>query len=547
MTFPNPGPASQSTGNVAGGPYVAWSGTNTTAQIGPAGVLVPLGAGGGGGVVLNAGANSISSGTAIFSNANGVSFGFNAQTITASVVTSYTQTVQTQASGAIAGTGLTTTTTGGTVVVGTNNTAGLSLGIPAYITTYVTGGQSGISSIGDSVNTQTVGMLSFANSHGVTFGISTGALTATITGSVNVGNATAISGIADSANTQTIGTLSFANSNGISFGLATGVNTGVLTASYTVPATAGLISGLNVSGGAGTSNSAVSGITFNNSNGITFGVSTGASVVTVTATVATTYAGTNSSFAGTNISGSMTLNTSGLSLALSGAAGVLNQASIWNPYPILGLGVSASAFNQVGQGSVFIQPMYGLPAAVSLSRFNQLASISIATTAASSFAFVASMALGIYTRNVSTLSAISSSSQVYQFSFSGNSGSVAGGTSVLGAFNALRYLSVPLNVNITNVSDYWVAMWSLTSSTNNNAVTMSNLRMIANSNILVNSLPALTNLSYQAVPGLGIWSVSSATLPSAIAFSDIIGQGETAAGSSTILWPPYINAVNFTA
>ena len=41
MTFPNPGPASQSTGNVAGGPYVAWSGTNTTAQIGPAGSWFP--------------------------------------------------------------------------------------------------------------------------------------------------------------------------------------------------------------------------------------------------------------------------------------------------------------------------------------------------------------------------------------------------------------------------------------------------------------------------------------------------------------------------
>ena len=96
--------------------------------------------------------------------------------------------------------------------------------------------------------------------------------------------------------------------------LTFGSNGSTVTGSYTVPATAGLISGLNISGGAGTSNSAVSGITFNNSNGITFGVSTGASVVTVTASymVPSGLAGTVSSFGGANVSGSMTLNTSGL-------------------------------------------------------------------------------------------------------------------------------------------------------------------------------------------------------------------------------------------
>ena len=544
MTFPNPGPASQSTGNVAGGPYVAWSGTNTTQVIGPAGALVNLGGGVGGGVALYDGANSITSGTAQFSNANGVTFGFNGQTVTASVVTSYTQTNQTVASGGIVGSGFTTATTAGTAVVGTANSAGVSIGVPKYITTYAAGAATGISSIADSANTQTVGMLSFANSHGVTFGISTGALTATITGSVNVGNATAISGIADSANTQTVGTLSFANSNGISFGLSTGANTATLTASYTVPTvftTVGLISGINVS--ASQSSAVVSAITFSNANGITFGYDK----TNITASVATAYAGTNSSFAGTNISGSITLNTSGLSLALSGAAGALNQASIWNPYPFLLNGASFSAFSQVGQGSVFIQPMIGLPAAVSLSRFNLGASISIATTAASSFAFVASMALGIYSRNVSTLSAVSSSSQVYQFTFTGASGSVASGTAGIGNFNAFRYLSIPLNVNITNVSDYWLAVWSLTSSTNNNGVTVSNLRIPQNTATLIASLPGATNLSNQLFPGLGILSVSSATLPGSIAFSDIIGQGNTAAGSSTNQNQVYVNAVNFTA
>jgi hypothetical protein len=53
-------------------------------------------------------------------------------------ITTYAaQTTQTQASGNIAGTGFTSTSTAGTAVVGTLNTSGLSLGIPPYITTYV--------------------------------------------------------------------------------------------------------------------------------------------------------------------------------------------------------------------------------------------------------------------------------------------------------------------------------------------------------------------------------------------------------------------------
>jgi hypothetical protein len=53
----------------------------------------------------------------------------------------------------------------------------------------------------------------------------------TISGANAAGAQTGISGIADSAHTQTVGTLSFANSNGVTFGLSTGANTGTLTAS----------------------------------------------------------------------------------------------------------------------------------------------------------------------------------------------------------------------------------------------------------------------------------------------------------------------------
>jgi hypothetical protein len=318
MTFPRVGPAHQTTGNVAGGPYGAWSGTGTTALIGPAGVLVPFGA------VLGVydGTHLISSGTVVLSDSNGVSFGISGQTITASA-----------AGGGVNLYDGTNSITSGTAYFSDAN--GVSFGINGQTVTAsiaaVGGAQTGISSIADSVNTQTVGMLSFANGSGVTFGLSTGAATATLTASVaaqsvqtqtagnlaqtgfattttngvvivgtNQGGVTlavppyittyvaqtvqaAITGIADGAGTQTTGLLSFANSNGLTFGLSTGAASATLTGSYTVPSTAGLISGMRLSAGAGTSNTAVSGLTFANSNGFTFGLSTGASVGTITA------------------------------------------------------------------------------------------------------------------------------------------------------------------------------------------------------------------------------------------------------------------------
>jgi hypothetical protein len=73
-------------------------------------------------------ATSATVGRLAFSNANGVSFALSTsnngqQTISASIATTY------------AGTGFTSTTTAGTAVVGTLNTSGLSLAVPAFLTT----------------------------------------------------------------------------------------------------------------------------------------------------------------------------------------------------------------------------------------------------------------------------------------------------------------------------------------------------------------------------------------------------------------------------
>ena len=140
-----------------------------------------------------------------------------------------------------------------------------------------------------------------------------------------------------------------------------------MTGSYTVPAVAGLISGLNVSGGAGTSNSAVSGITFNNSNGVTFGVSTGASVVTVTGSIGT-FAGGGSTFAGTNVSGSITLNTAGLNLALSAPAALISTLSYYEQAPMRGAQGYVNASNSIGNTTVVYMQPFIVQAPVSFYR-----------------------------------------------------------------------------------------------------------------------------------------------------------------------------------
>lgn len=542
MTAVNPGPASQSTGNVAGGPYAAWSGTNTSQVIGPAGVLVNLGGGVGGGVALYDGANSITSGTAQFSNSHGVSFGFNGQTVTASVAAA-TQSVQTQASGAIAGSGLTTTTTGGTALVGTNNSAGLSLAVPVYITTYAVGSQTGISSIGDSANTQTVGMLSFANSNGITFGISTGALTATITASAATA-APGISSIADGAGTQTVGMLSFANANGVTFGLSTGANTATVTASVNF---AGLLSNIKISGGASSAN--VSAVTFSNLNGVTFGYDK----TNVTASVNTVYAGTNTTFAGANISGSITQNTAGLNLSLSAAApdgtgttfaGTNVSGSLTLNTAGLNLALSAAApsgavlsrwiFPYDGQtiGAAYSNATASfvyVPAliAVTATRLDALVAV-VATSSATlaTMGIAMSQYAAIYTLNVSTLSSLSSGSTQATYSFVSN---IAGNTEFF--TNAMRPISVPMNINMTP-GEYYVGFNLITHTSSIGLTTTSlgfGISMIAGGSTQTVSnyaeMGAQTASSVNLQNGMGLQSVATTGIPGAIAISDINATG----------------------
>jgi hypothetical protein len=418
--------------------------------------------GGAGGIANAAGTQTGTSGTIVFSNSNNITFGMNnSSVITASA--SFNQSVQPAvqslngSSGAIslnvgsslsastngssitfglasnittalqsAGAYLTTaaqsnhshnfatTTTGGSnIVVGTTNSAGATIGVPAYLTTAMQsnaatisnirvsagttsnllsaftfsngsgvsfglngsvitasvaaagGAQTGVSGISAGTTQATSGTVSFANGNGVTFGMDGNTMTASVAAAG--GAQTAISGLVVSNTTYTSGTVSFRDGNNISFASGTGqavsithnlqsagaylttarasndaigLNTALTANGVSVTAnSSGLslnfpaflttamqsnavtLSNIRVSGG--TTSNLLSALTFDNANGISFGLNAGTMTAShngLTTAAASNHSHGNPTLALTNLSGTTASNSAGLTLSLSAAA-----------------------------------------------------------------------------------------------------------------------------------------------------------------------------------------------------------------------------------
>ena len=241
-------------------------------------------------VAVSNSAGSFLFSTLNFSNANGVTFGTSVGNIvTASVSTNYqspgaylTTAALSGDTSLYAGTGFTSTTTAGTNIVGTLNTSGLSLGVPAYLTVAAGGGGAGTNT---SVVTMTGSDLSLAvNTSGVTISYPKWLTTE----GAHAGTSTQIStmtGVAMSLSVNTVGvSLSYPN----------------------------LITNIKVSASGGSS--LLSALTFSNSNNITFGLNAG--IITASFLDGDTWAGTNTSVvttAGSDLS--FAVNTSGVTIA----------------------------------------------------------------------------------------------------------------------------------------------------------------------------------------------------------------------------------------
>ena len=240
---------------------------------------------------VSAGTTSANLTALTFANGNGVSFGLNAGTITATVKTDYQSSGNylTTARASNDGIGLNTALTANGVSW-TVNSSGISLNIPAFLTTAMQSNQSS-----NFVNTSQSSLFQQTSA------------TSNITSNAVNTSSPRIQGIIGSNTTYTAGSIGLRDLNGISFQSTTGQSFQITHAlQYTSNTSAITASALNTS---------VSSLFQQTSN---------TSIITsnaFAATQTTKFAGIGTTFAGTNISGSMTLNSIGLNLALSVGAG----------------------------------------------------------------------------------------------------------------------------------------------------------------------------------------------------------------------------------
>jgi len=336
-----------------GNPTLALTNLSGTTASNSAGLTLSLSAaapGGGGGAAISAGANSQSTGTVIFSNSNGISFGLNAGTITASYTT--------PAGGGIAAAA--GTQTGGTGTVNFANSNGITFGMSG--SSQITASHNGLTSqsnqaVSGQNGSSTFQTLSFGNSNGISFGTAAGGLTASHNGlttarasndAVGLNTALTANGVAWTVNSSGLSLnvpafLTTAAQSGHSHGNptlnltnlsgTTASNSAGFTLSLSAAAGGGGADGYNVLA-AGTQTATTAGtVLFENSNGITFGMSA-STRITASHNGLTTAALSNHSHGNptlnlTNLSGTTASNSAGLTLSLSAASqSVQTQGSV---------------------------------------------------------------------------------------------------------------------------------------------------------------------------------------------------------------------------
>lgn len=547
------------------------------------------------GVGISAAGSSQTAGNIVFSNSNGVSFGMNGSTVTASVaaaggaqtgISGIVVSNTTYSSGTVTfqnANGITFGSSGangisasynstqfagtGTTFAGTNvsasatlNSAGLNLALSAPSgsagTTggiFAAGNTTGQSSSStyplSSWNVSFAGILSGGWSSN-TFVISSPSTTALVLSGYAVSNTTQ-----SSSGTVAGSALSFAGAGGVSVGVTNG----------SVLISGGAGAGGSVNFSAGTTSGNLASVVFSNANGVSFGLN--GSTITGSAngvnTVGLYALGNTTQNSSTTLNqsalsfdalGAMTMGYSNGSIQVSAPAtsslSATGMASIAVNGSTISIGaaipqlsffqplgpVQSTTVTQNGLGSVQVYPaIAAFP--FSASRVDMMASVSLSALALSTEAQTLSMYVGLYSLNGSTLSLASSGSQSYAWSnLSGNSAA---------SLSGLRRFSAPINVNYTGGFDLFVGVMSNTTFANTNGISLSNMVVPLGPGPqlqgLIGQVPAN---SMQFVPGQGFYSASSAALPSSMALSQISGAGS---GGNAVDYYAPVQFVNMSA
>ena len=375
--------------------------------------------GGGGSVAISAGTTSNIGSAFTFANGNGVTFGINNSTITASV---------NPGAGSLnfsAG-----TTSQNLTALVFSNSNGVSFGLNgSTVTASVLPSAAGLGAIAAGTQTATSGTVVFANSNGVTFGMS---------GSSQI-TASAMSAVNLSAGTTSLNLTAFvfSNSNNVSFGLSGSTITALATAASSQGS-------INLS--AGTTSSLASAFTFGNSNGISFGMNGG----TITASYMPGAGGSVNFSAGTtsNYLTAVTFaNSNGVSFGLNGSVMTATAG-----FPVTAFSQDADFVSnyEVGQAVLSLQRL-SFPMNLSATQLAVIADFEGASNATGAL----TLSHAVYTMSGGTASLASSASAAYSWA----SGSATTATSIYGGASGTRYRSVAVGYSLTP-GDYLFGWWA---------------------------------------------------------------------------------------
>lgn len=530
-------------------------------------VNLSVGAGGAGdGVnILAAGTQTANTtGTVLFNNANGISFGMsNSSVITASYTVPST-------AGLLSAVNVSAGTTSNNLSAMTfANSNGISFGLNGsvvtgtvktdYLTTAALSNHShGVSFTSGSVAFQT---LSFTNSNGISFNSGTQGIFASHNALTTARASTDAIGL-NTAQTNVTWTV---NSSGLSLNAAgyAGTGTSATNASITLNSN-GLAISVGAGGGvtpvASASNGSFSFTTigFSNANNVTFGTSAGN---IITASVAAPGAAAENNWvnllgantAGNTTASGSTIGYSGINLTLSGTNGSVMNISAPATSSLVGTsGISIStngstisvmgpantqrwqwppgnltAVAALGNGSFSINRIQP-EAQISATRVDVPFLVSLASSAtANTWGLAVTVFGAIYTKNASTLSSLSSGSVAWSTSLASNS---AGGTQIIA--HAIRPLSIPMNVNMS-AGEYYVGFGvsTNTSSVGTATTALGNTWSIMGGLIYssavgqVGDFTATTNTSTGLFGGQGVYSAAISTVPPTVSLSAINHTG----------------------
>ena len=489
---------------------------------------------------VSAGTQSVSTGTLVFSNSNNITFGMSGS----SRITASFSTLPETPFGISAGTQSVST---GTMVFSNSN--GISFGmsnsnaITASFTRNVASNaiQSVGSATGSGTNTSRFAADDHVHAGVFSMGVSTGGNTANQT-RVDVGrfvfeggNNVTLSQVTAAGALNTIvisagGGAGGGNINAFATSNTTQSSTGVLSTASMIFAGAGGVSvGISngsvvISGGAGGGGAFSAGISTQGNTAGTTGF-IGSQIQFVGSGPMSLSQSVNGQSATLSIIGPATS-----SLSATGIVSISVNASTISIGAPLGGGITLEGFmpaglmdalwvtTVAGQSTVMVEPM-DVPLAFKFDRVLQ--PIFMTATSNLSGSHTLSFHVGIFTRNGSTLSLLSSTSTTYALTHSGTAGSYS-------RWSGLRFMSIPWTGTLT-AGNYWMAFLSRTTTAGAGGASYSQMALSRlNSNIVGHFNTAALTLGIQFPEGLGTYNAGVSTMPGSMGFSDLRGTASQA-------------------